>query len=73
MEVDSVWKKSLSLLENKLNRPAFEIFIKRIVPLSLDEGEFHLEIPGTLSMDYMNEYKPNKRTNSPCFSTGDLQ
>lgn len=57
MDAEGVWNKSLSLLENKLNRPAFEIFIKRIVPVSIDDTRLHLKIPGTLSMDYLGEYK----------------
>ncbi|MEW5945521.1 MAG: chromosomal replication initiator protein DnaA [bacterium] len=57
MPLESVWKKTLSLLEKKMNRPAFELFMKRIVPVSLSDNTLYLKVPGALSMNYLDEYK----------------
>jgi chromosomal replication initiator protein len=57
MPLDEVWKKAVEILERKLNRPAFELLVKRIVPVSLDEGTLYINIPGTLSMEYLREYQ----------------
>lgn len=57
MSVDEIWKRATEVLERKLNRPAFELLVRRIVPVSLDEGILYINIPGSLSMEYLREYE----------------
>ncbi len=46
----------MSVLEEKMNRPAFEMLIKRMAPVSLDDGKLYINIPSTISHDYLKEY-----------------
>ncbi len=57
MSVDEIWKRATELLEGKLNRPVFEMLVKRIAPLTLEDDTLYINIPGSLSMEYLRDYQ----------------
>lgn len=54
--LDNLWEQTLDILRNKVNRPAYELFLKRIAPISLADSTLYLQLPATLSMEYFNDY-----------------
>lgn len=57
MQSSKLWHDALQLLSDKINQPAYELFIKRVVPLSSSEDILFVEVPKTLSLEYFSEYK----------------
>jgi chromosomal replication initiator protein len=57
MSVDEIWGKALEVLERKLNRPAFEMLIRRIAPITIDENVFFMSIPRNTQLDVLREYQ----------------
>jgi len=58
MLIDELWKETLEELEKHVNRPAFEMFVKRIEPESMDDDTFHLKVRGgAFSNEFLNEYR----------------
>lgn len=54
--LDNLWEQTLDILRNKVNRPAYELYLKRIAPISLADSTLYLQLPATLSLEYFNDY-----------------
>lgn len=58
MTVDTLWEQALGTLSTKINRPLYEMFIRRITPVSLSDTTLLLKIPASsLMMGYYNDYR----------------
>ena len=55
--IDSLWEKTLTTLKDKINRPAYELMLKRIVPVSLADSRVYLQIPPTLTLEYFEDFR----------------
>jgi chromosomal replication initiator protein len=55
MSVDETWKQAMEILEGKLSRPVFEMLIKRIAPVTLEGNTLYINIPSSLSMEYLKD------------------
>jgi chromosomal replication initiator protein len=53
---DSTWKTVLAVLEKQVNRPAYELLIKRIRPVRFEDGALEVTVPASVSLDSLGEY-----------------
>ncbi len=47
----------MEILEGKLNRPAFEMLARRIVPIAVNENTFYMNVPRSMQTDMLKEYQ----------------
>lgn len=57
MHSGEIWKETLDYLQGRMNRPAFEMVMKNIEPLELENDLLTLQVTGPFAMEYFQSYK----------------
>lgn len=58
MNIEDIWEKSLSIIEEKIGNNIFELWIKPIKPLQLKEQQVTLEVPNRFFKEWIEDYYP---------------
>ncbi|MFA5089216.1 MAG: DnaA/Hda family protein, partial [Candidatus Omnitrophota bacterium] len=57
MPIQEIWRETLDVLETIMNRPAYEMLAKRIVPVDINGERFHIKVQGSFAGEYLDEYR----------------